>query len=597
MIDLVFTRFLISSFTISSVIAVILIIKKVFDKHITAKWQKNIGILFLIMLFVPFIPNKFFNFGNLYNLSFKNINIDKSISMDFFTKNTKSDLFLDSGWMQDFSVSVNHFIPKYLMFLLITIWLIGVFVCVIITIRCNYNLKFIKKSTCPIKNIEIEELFEKCKNRLNITGNIILGESAFTKTPTAMGIFKPYVILPAKIYKQISKNDMEYIFLHELNHYKSRDILINYIMCVFQIIYWFNPLIWAVFRQMRLEREIACDNSVLKLLDESCYIDYGMTIINFVEKISHSSNMSLTTGISGSKQQIKKRIEKIAVFTKEPKRLKIKSVFIFTVLSCLVLSQVPSISIIDNGSEKYNFRGNQVIYEDLSPYFRKFKGSFVLYDLQADQYFIYNKDKSTTRISPDSTYKIFDALIALESGIIQNENSILKWNGKSYSYESWNKDQNLESAVKNSVNWYFQDIDKRIGKKKLRSFYKQMDYGNYNISGGISDYWMESSLRISPVEQVQLLKRFYMNDMEFKKENINKVKEVLKVSEKNGSVLSGKTGSGSINGKNTNGWFIGYVENKGRTYIFATNVQDSDDAKGSVATNITLEILKDKNIY
>ena len=124
-----------------------------------------------------------------------------------------------------------------------------------------------------------------------------------------------------------------------------------------------------------------------------------------------------------------------------------------------------------------------------------------------------------------------------------------------------------------------------------------MDYGNYNISGGISDYWMESSLRISPVEQVQLLKRFYMNDMEFKKENINKVKEVLKVSEKNGSVLSGKTGSGSINGKNTNGWFIGYVENKGRTYIFATNVQDSDDAKGSVATNITLEILKDKNIY
>lgn len=597
MLDLIFTRFLMSSFTISTVITIILIIKKLFDKHITAKWQKNIGVLFLVMLLVPFIPSKFFNFGSLSNLSFKNINIDKSIGMDFFTKNTKNDLFLDSVWMQDFSVSVNYIVPKYLIFLLISVWLTGMFICIVITINCNYNLKFIRKTIQPIENTEITELFEKCKNKLKINGNITLGESAFIKTPTAMGIFRPYVILPAKIYESLSKDNIKYIFLHELSHYKSRDILINYIMCTLQVIYWFNPLVWIVFKQMRIEREIACDISVLKMLDENCYIDYGMTIINFMEKISQLSSMSLTTGISGSKQQIKKRIERIAVFTKEPKKLKIKSIFIFAILSCLVLSQIPAISVVDNGSEKYSFKGNQVVYEDLSSYFKGFKGSFVLYDLQTNQYFIYNKEKSTIRISPDSTYKIFDSLIALESGVIKDENSILKWDGKNNSYESWNKDQNLKSAVKNSVNWYFQDIDRQIGKKKLRSFYKQMGYGNYNISGEISDYWMESSLRISPVEQVHLLKKFYMNDMEFKKENINKIKEVLKVSEKNGAVLSGKTGSGSVNGRNTNGWFVGYVENKGRTFIFATNVQSPDNAKGSVAANITLEILKDKNIY
>ena len=155
----------------------------------------------------------------------------------------------------------------------------------------------------------------------------------------------------------------------------------------------------------------------------------------------------------------------------------------------------------------------------------------------------------------------------------------------------------MESAVKNSVNWYFQDIDKQIGKEKLQSYYKKMAYGNYNLAGRVSDYWLESSLEISPVEQVQMLKDFYTNSMIFKKENIHTVKNALKLSEKNGAVLSGKTGTGAVNGKNINGWFIGYVEKGGKTFIFAANIQNEDNAKGSTAANITLSILNDKDIY
>ena len=94
-----------------------------------------------------------------------------------------------------------------------------------------------------------------------------------------------------------------------------------------------------------------------------------------------------------------------------------------------------------------------------------------------------------------------------------------------------------------------------------------------------------------------MLKDFYTNNMVFKKENINTVKNALKLSEKNGAVLSGKTGTGAVNGKNINGWFIGYVEKDGKTFIFAANIQNEDGAKGSIAANITLSILKDRDIY
>lgn len=597
MLTLFFMRFLVNSFIISAVILIILIIKKVFNKHITTRWQNNIGLLFLIILVLPFIPDNLLNLRHLYSFSFNNINKNsvEAISLN----NEGSSLLYNLDWSQDFSASVNRLIPEIFILFLITVWILGIFILLLIVIICNNRLNFIKKNIYLYKNKEVELLFEECKIKLKISKNIILGSSSLIQTPMATGILKPYIILPDSGYQNLSLNDMKYIFLHELNHYKAKDILINYIMCFFQIIYWFNPLIWLAFKQMISDREIACDISVLKTLDKSQYIDYGKTIINFIEKMSKTSNLSVSTNMGGSKQEIKKRIEKIVTFTGESKQLKTKSVILFIIASFIILSQTPNISTVTylNNKYKYNFQKDLLVYEDLSSHFSNFKGSFVLYDINSGQYTIYNKDRSTLRVSPDSTYKIYTALIALELDIIQSENSTLNWDGNFYPYPSWNQNQNLKSALQNSVNWYFHDIDKKIGRKRLQSFYKKINYGNYDLSSGVSDYWMESSLLISPLEQVQLLKNFYTNDIVFEKKNINIIKQILRLSEKDGAVLSGKTGTGVINDKNTNGWFIGYVEKDDNTFIFATNIQGKNNATGKSAVNITLSILSEKNIY
>lgn len=598
MIDLFFTRFLISTLVSSVLILFILLIKRVFKKHISIRWQYNIWFLFLIMLIIPFVPSRFFNFGYLYHLAFNKINISKGIAADIFPLgNSRNVLFNSTDLLQDFTLSVNRSTPEYINLLLLGIWVIGIFVFTIVMISCNYNLKRIKKSVQPVVNKEIEELFEQCKTELRITKNLILGESSLVQTPMAIGAFKTFIILPTQIMKLLSTKDANYIILHELNHYKNKDILINYVMCLFQILYWFNPLVFLAFKQMRLDREIACDVSVLRMIKEDSYIYYGRTIINFAEKLSQSSCLTLASDMGDSNKQLKKRIEKIASFTTESKLLRIKSIFIFMLIGFFILSQAPAISAMTYDDYKYDFQENQLVYEDLSSYFKGYDGSFVLYDLQADQYRIYNKNKSITRVSPDSTYKIFSALIALELNVIQDGNSTLNWNGTNYPFQAWNQDQDLSTAMKDSVSWYFQDLDQLIGKKNLQTYYKQIGYGNYNLSGGISEYWMESSLRISPIEQVQLLKDFYRNDMMFKEENMDTVKNVLKLSEKDGAVLSGKTGTGIVNGKGINGWFIGYVEENGHTFIFATNIQGEDNASGSIAAKMTLAILSDKNIY
>ena len=97
----------------------------------------------------------------------------------------------------------------------------------------------------------------------------------------------------------------------------------------------------------------------------------------------------------------------------------------------------------------------------MSSYFGDFDGSFVLYDSSENRYLISNEDDARTRISPNSTYKIYSTLIALDAGIITAKDSAMAWNGEACPFDSWNRDQNLNTAMTNSVNWYFMNLDRQ----------------------------------------------------------------------------------------------------------------------------------------
>lgn len=499
--------------------------------------------------------------------------------------------------MEDITVSVERYDLTLLNNALFFIWISGVAILTVFTLLAMLKISKIKKHTNSLRNNGLLSLFEDCKHKLKITGCIIVGESSLVKTPMTFGLLKTYVVLPRHFDEWLSEKDIEYIFLHELSHYKNKDFAVNYFMVILQVLYWFNPLVWLAFRRMRLDREIACDAKVLNSLNEKAYMEYGNSIIHFAHNASRAVTVDLANHLNGSKKQIKTRIEKIACFKPESKLLRWKSAAVLLFAGIFIAGQAPFISVMAHENSSYKFKDDNIIYEDLGNYFAGFDGSFVLYDKEADQYLIHNRNKSTLRVSPNSTYKIYSALLGLESGTITAENSSAKWNGLKYPIDSWNADQDLTSAIRNSVTWYFQSLDQQVQPGTIQTFLDRIKYGNRDLTGGIDEYWLESSLKISPVEQVQLLKKFYANQFGFKEKNIQTVKDSIKLERKEGALLSGKTGTGTVNGKNINGWFIGYVESGQDTYFFATNIQNEDDSNGSKAAEITLSILKQKGIY
>ncbi|CQR72114.1 Regulatory protein BlaR1 [Sporomusa ovata DSM 2662] len=585
-----------SSLMGSILIGFIIVIRLVLKNRMGANWQYLIWFLLILKLLIPYAPESSFSVFNILNhLTTGNYFQTKDAEKIELYTDKRSPITKLWNTSDDYALSVNRTFFDSGDGVVFAVWLIGVISLTAYLIKMTIKQNVIIKNSLRVKDSGIIRLFAECKHTINVKGSPLLVESATIRSPMAVGATGPHIILPTGIIDNVSKSELRFILLHELAHLKRGDLYINWITVYLQILHWFNPLIWYAFYQMRQDREVACDAYVLSALKPDEYKSYGATIISLLEKYSYPAWSYTIAGFTSGKDHIKNRIAMIATYKKGTVARVIWGILLFLLAGCFVLTSAQgTYGAAQTGkSPKLN---QNIAYEDLSSYFRGYNGTFVLLDLERDRYQVYNDDNSRKRVSPNSTYKIISSLVGLETGVLTDETTRLEWDGTTYSIERWNSDQTLASAMAYSVSWYFQKVDSVVGKTIIENYLKQIGYGNYDLAGGLTDFWLESSLEISPIEQVEMLKKLYTYEMPFSRRNIDIVKKVIQVSEQDRGTLYGKTGTGIVNGNSINGWFVGYVESEGKVYIFATNIQGKERADGANAKNITCSILKDKNI-
>lgn len=234
----------------------------------------------------------------------------------------------------------------------------------------------------------------------------------------------------------------------------------------------------------------------------------------------------------------------------------------------------------------------------------KVTGSIAIYDYQAKRWILSNTSGVYRETLPASTFKIINLLIALETGVIKSEKEIVKWHNRvdtvKYGYRpEIYHDMTVEEAFELSAGWVFVELAKKIGRKNYRHYLAACDYGNQNLSNKDDDFWNFGALGISPVGQVNFLRRMYDYDLPFSKKNIDIVKEVMITEEGQHHVIRAKTGLTRDGGINT-GWWVGYVENDRGVYFFATRLLQDRKLKtasfGACRKEITKKVLEDLNI-
>jgi len=226
------------------------------------------------------------------------------------------------------------------------------------------------------------------------------------------------------------------------------------------------------------------------------------------------------------------------------------------------------------------------------------QGSFILYDLKRNRYIFYNKAQSKEYFLPASTFKICNALIGLETGVIKDEFFMLRWDSVVRNNPAWNKAQDLQTAFRNSTVWYFQELARRVGYDRMKYWITAAKYGNMDISGGIDRFWLDGGLRITPLQQIEFLVRLYKNKLPFSQRSADIVKKIM-VAEKNTDyILRAKTGW-AIRVEPETGWYVGWVETTQGVFFFANCLQNSDPENNAFTRaryQITMEILRKQRI-
>lgn len=235
--------------------------------------------------------------------------------------------------------------------------------------------------------------------------------------------------------------------------------------------------------------------------------------------------------------------------------------------------------------------------KSLKKYFdeNKVEGCFALFDNGSGVFTIYNLPRyRDSSFLPASTFKIVNSLIGLQTGKISSDSMVIRWDGVKRNKEEWNKDLTMYEAFRVSSVPYFQEVARRIGKDTMQAWLDTLGYGTKKITGPIDGFWLDNSLKITPDEELGLVKRLYFNQLPFYKYNQEIVKKAMLFESNSNYKLSYKTGWGNNEKGDNIGWMVGWIEENQHPYFFVLNFQSADTNMDLVTVRMKLlkEILK-----
>ncbi len=200
-------------------------------------------------------------------------------------------------------------------------------------------------------------------------------------------------------------------------------------------------------------------------------------------------------------------------------------------------------------------------------------GSILFYDYKKDVYYSNNFKWANEGKLPASTFKIVNSIIGLETGVIENDSIIFKWDGKQKGNKNWEQDLNLRDAFHYSCVPCYQDVARKIGEKRMNRYFDKLDYGIMKVDlSTIDTFWLMGGSRISQMQQIDFLKRFYASELPISEKTRKIMEKLMVIEETEQYRLSGKFGLSNPNG-DYNGWFVGYIEGRNDAYFFATNIE------------------------
>lgn len=341
---LAFLHMLDASIFASILIALLLAIKKPLHSLISARVFHILWLLIFIRLMMPIQVQGPFGISNLIPDKIQMVAIyqeNKPLNLELppvyrFMAGTDEG-FSDNKSYDEESAATTSFSLQPFVRALPYIWIIGCIMSILSLIALNSRSRSSRKGSKRVMDPAIMTIVEQCLERLQVKKRIPIYMNSLVKSPCIAGVTHPTIYLPEDIGTQISPDQLQYILLHEIAHYKRGDLICNSFSLLAASIHWFNPLVWLAVKEMRHDREVACDTLVMEVLGESNAISYGMTLID-LSRFTHKPRQTSLASFNAAGGQVERRIKMIKSFKKGSYKISILTIVLCTAIGAVILT-------------------------------------------------------------------------------------------------------------------------------------------------------------------------------------------------------------------------------------------------------------------
>ena len=311
------------SLSVSGALLLLLILglKPLYKNKFSKRWQYYIWIVVALRFLLPFTPDNAI-VGSLFEkfdtaAITNEIPASPNVPVPAGTGNNKAEPIQTNREIT--TAAMREPVDKYVCLFFIWSALALVLFVRKITVYQGF-IQYIKAGNKEVSDIKILNLLSDCEEKLNIKTRVELSCNPLIASPMLIGFFRPRIILPAHEWED---KELSYIFVHELIHYKQRDMFYKWLIQIVVCVHWFNPFVYLLEKEVNKSCELSCDEKVISVLDDTARREYGDTLISFLKSNNlYKSSLASVTLTEGA-EQLKERLGAIMNFKSKTKTIRV----------------------------------------------------------------------------------------------------------------------------------------------------------------------------------------------------------------------------------------------------------------------------------
>ncbi|WP_066566899.1 class D beta-lactamase [Snodgrassella sp. CFCC 13594] len=263
-------------------------------------------------------------------------------------------------------------------------------------------------------------------------------------------------------------------------------------------------------------------------------------------------------------------------------------------IGVIMLSLLAGCHVVSQPKDAPMQQQAQSIQSDFSQ--KNINGVITIFDGKNYASYGSNVARANQQFIPASTFKMLNALIALENRITTTT-EVFKWDGQKRGFSTWEKDMTLGQAMEASAIPVYQDIARRTGLTLMQNEVRRVGFGNSNIGTQVDNFWLVGPLMITPKQEAQFAYRLAKEELPFSQKVQQDVKKMLLIEQQQGYKVFAKSGWG-MDVEPVVGWYTGWVESPdGQIKSFALNIQMDKQTPPSIRKELAIRSLSELGLF